>query len=102
MNRVAAKIAYKPVGLVLGLAASAVSGVVFRQAWKAIAGTDQPPDARDPARDWTEVLLAAALQGAIFALVRAAVDRAGAAGVGHAMGDWPTRDRKPSRVTVPV
>ena len=61
-----------------------------------------PPDARDPTRDWTEVLLAAALQGAIFALVRAAVDRAGAAGVGHAVGDWPTRDRKPSRVTVPV
>lgn len=98
----AARLAYKPVGLILGTVASAVSAAAFRQLWKRIGGTDQAPDARDPSRDWAEVLLAAALQGAIFAFVRAAVERAGAAGVGRAVGDWPTRDRKPERSRVPI
>jgi hypothetical protein len=92
MNRVAAKIAYKPVGLLLGLAASAIAAAAFRGVWKQIAGTDHLPDARDPDYDWVEVVLAAALQGAIFAGVRAAVDRAGAAGVGRATGEWPHRE----------
>lgn len=40
---------------------------------------DDAPDATDEHRTWQEVLLAAALQGAIFAVFKAAVDRAGAA-----------------------
>jgi hypothetical protein len=35
------------------------------------------------------VLVASALQGMIFALVRAAVDRGGAAGVRRITGTWP-------------
>jgi hypothetical protein len=101
MNKFAAKLAYKPVGFLLGMAASAASTAAFRQVWKRIGGTDQAPDARDPTRDWVEVVLAAALQGAIFAGVRAAVDRAGAAGVGRAVGDWPSQNgrRRPGRVS---
>ncbi len=38
---------------------------------------------------WGEVLTAAALQGAIFAVVKAAVDRGGAAGVRRLTGEWP-------------
>lgn len=102
MNRAAARLAYKPVGLLLGVAASAVSAAVFRQIWKRIGGSDQVPDARDPTRAWAEVLLAAALQGAIFASVRAVVERAGAASVGRATGDWPTRNEKPNRTTVSI
>ena len=95
MSRLAATLTYKPVGLLLGVAASAVSTAAFRQVWKRIGGSEQFPDARDPDRDWAEVLLAAALQGAIFAFIRAAVDRAGAVGVARTTGDWPTRNRKP-------
>ena len=36
-----------------------------------------------------EVLAAAALQGAIFAVVKAAVDRGGAVGVQKLTGEWP-------------
>ena len=102
MNRTAVNLAYKPVGLVLGMVASAASAAAFRQVWKRIGGTEQAPDARDPTRDWAEVLLGAALQGAIFAFTRAAVDRAGAVSVGRAIGDWPTRNRKPCRSSVPI
>jgi hypothetical protein len=102
MNRVGARLAYKPVDLILGAVASAVSAAAVRQIWKRIGGAEQPPDVRDPTHGWAEVLLAAAIQGAIFAFVRAAADRAGAASVARVAGDWPTRNRKPSRVNVPI
>ncbi len=90
MSRVAAKVAYKPVGIALGMAAGAVSGAVFRQVWRRVGGSDQPPRATDENRDWMEILLAAAIQGAIFAVVKAASDRVGRVGVRRALGDWPS------------
>ena len=62
---------------------------MFKQAWRAIAGEDDAPNATDQDRGWTEVLVAAALQGAIFAIVKAAVDRGGAEGVKRLTGEWP-------------
>jgi hypothetical protein len=86
---VAKKIAYKPVGLLAGAAAGLIAGFVFKQTWRAIAGDDDTPDATDEQRGWTEVLVAAALQGAIFAIVKAAVDRGGAEGMKKLTGEWP-------------
>ena len=85
----AVKIAYKPVGMLLGAGAGVISGVIFKQVWKLAGRDDDAPNATDRDRGWTEVLLAAALQGAIFAVVKAAVDRAGATGVQKATGQWP-------------
>jgi len=89
MSKLAAKVAYKPVGIVLGMVAGAVSGMLFKQVWRRIAQEDDAPAPTDEDRGWSEILLASALQGVIFALVKAAVDRAGAAGVRKATGDWP-------------
>jgi hypothetical protein len=83
------KIAYKPVGLLLGLGAGALAGFVFKEVWRLASGDDDAPNATDEDRGWGEVLAAAALQGAIFALVKAAVDRGGAAGVRKLTGQWP-------------
>jgi hypothetical protein len=83
------KLAYKPVGLVGGLVAGAVAAVVFKQLWRALAHDDETPEATDEERGWTEILLAATIQGAIFGLVKAAVDRAGATGVRSVTGRWP-------------
>lgn len=102
MNRLGARLAYKPVDLVLGAVASAVSAAAVRQVWKRLGGSEQPPDVRDPTRDWSEILLAAAIQGAIFAVIRAAADRASAVSVARVAGDWPSRNRKPSRANVPI
>ncbi|MFD6281314.1 DUF4235 domain-containing protein, partial [Streptomyces sp. NPDC060209] len=74
----ASKIAYKPVGMALGAAGGMIAGVAFKQAWKIIEGDGDAPDATDEDRSWQQILLAAALQGAIFAVVKAAVDRSGA------------------------
>ncbi|RKR86215.1 uncharacterized protein DUF4235 [Micromonospora pisi] len=84
------RLAYKPVGLLLGVAAGAVAGMVFKQVWKTAAGDDDAPNATDEERGWGEILAAAALQGAIFAVVKAAVDRSGAVAVRRATGNWPT------------
>ncbi|MEV6759136.1 DUF4235 domain-containing protein [Streptomyces sp. NPDC051105] len=85
----ASKIAYKPVGLALGAVSGVVAGAAFKQAWKMLGHDDDAPDATDEDRTWSEVLLAAALQGAIFAGVKAAVDRGGAAATRRLTGTWP-------------
>lgn len=83
------KIAYKPVGLVLGATSGMIAGAAFKQAWKILGRHDDAPDATDEHRTWQEVLTAAALQGAIFAVVKAAVDRAGAVTIRRLTGTWP-------------
>lgn len=83
------KLWYRPVGLVLGALAGAAAGFAFKQVWQVVAGEPDAPDATDEERGWGEVLVAAALQGAIFAVVKAAVDRGGAAGVRRLTGNWP-------------
>jgi predicted metal-dependent enzyme (double-stranded beta helix superfamily) len=89
MSRTVNKIAYKPVGILLGVAAGALAGALFKQAWKLAGNDDDAPNATDEDRGWGEILLAAALQGAIFAVVKAAVDRGGASGVRRLTGEWP-------------
>ncbi|WP_030772323.1 DUF4235 domain-containing protein [Streptomyces sp. NRRL F-2664] len=85
----ASKIAYKPIGLALGATSGMIAGAAFKQAWKMISHDGDAPDATDEDRTWREVLIAAALQGAIFAVVKAAVDRAGAATTRRLTGTWP-------------
>ncbi|WP_410814121.1 DUF4235 domain-containing protein [Micromonospora sp. 067-2] len=89
MSKSIGRVAYKPVGVLLGIAAGTVAGAIFRQVWKATAGDGEAPNATDEDRGWGEILAAAALQGAIFAVVRAAVDRGGAVSVRRMTGQWP-------------
>ncbi|MET7363147.1 DUF4235 domain-containing protein [Streptomyces sp. NPDC005562] len=83
------KVLYKPLGMAFGMLGGLAASAVFNRTWKAVAGEDDAPDAHDEDRGWGEILAAAALQGAIFAVVRAAVDRGGAIGVRRVTGRWP-------------
>ncbi|MFK8907543.1 DUF4235 domain-containing protein [Streptomyces sp. YS-3] len=85
----ASKIVYKPVGLALGAVSGLLASALFKQAWKALGHDEDAPDATDEERTWSEVVLAAALQGAIFATVKAAVDRGGATATRRLTGTWP-------------
>ncbi|MEY2477403.1 MAG: hypothetical protein QOG87_2718 [Actinomycetota bacterium] len=84
-----AKLAYRPIGLIAGILAGAVSGAVFKQVWKHIADEDDAPGALQSEYSMREVVLAAAIQGAIFAATKAAIDRAGARGFKQLTGSWP-------------
>jgi hypothetical protein len=84
------KLLYKPVGMLFGILGGMLAAAIFKQVWKLVTGGgDDAPDATDEERGWREVLPAAALQGAIFAVVKAAVDRGGATGVRRLTGTWP-------------
>ncbi|EOM75632.1 DUF4235 domain-containing protein [Rhodococcus rhodnii] len=74
------KALYKPLSLGTSVVGGIVAGAVFNQVWKRVSTNSDTPDPKDLQRSIGEVLLAAALQGVVFAVVRAAVDRAGARG----------------------
>jgi hypothetical protein len=83
------KLLYKPVGIMVSVMGGLIAGMIFKRVWKITAGEDEAPKATDEQRGWREVLLASALQGAIFALVKAAVDRGAAEGTRKLTGVWP-------------
>lgn len=83
------KILYKPFSIAFSVAGGVAAGIVFKQIWKRLSGEDDAPQATSQEYGWGEVLAAAALQGAIFAVVKAAIDRGGAVGVRRITGDWP-------------
>jgi len=85
----AARLAYRPVGLLSGLAAGAVAGAIFKQVWKRVARQDDAPDALQSEYTLARVIVAATIQGAIFAAVKATVDRLGAQGFQKLTGEWP-------------
>ncbi|PAZ10173.1 hypothetical protein CLM62_42785 [Streptomyces sp. SA15] len=85
--------AYQPIGFVLGWSSGWLAGLAFRKTWMAIRHEEDAPDALDRDRGWGEILLAAAIQGAIFAAVRSAVDRTGAKAIERRTGVWPTGEK---------
>lgn len=83
------RLLYKPLGIFFGVAGGMVGGVIFKQVWKRVAHEDDAPAALESEYGWKEILPAAALQGAIFGVVKAATDRAGAKAFERATGEWP-------------
>ncbi|HLU57871.1 MAG TPA: DUF4235 domain-containing protein [Pseudonocardia sp.] len=76
-----AKLGYKPIGLLFGLIGGMLAGKLFAAVWKRISDEDEAPQPLSDDYSTREVLLAATLQGAIFGLVKTAVDRYGLKGV---------------------
>lgn len=84
-----AKLAYKPLATLVSVVAGIVATRLFAKVWTLVTDQDDAPQATQRDRTWQEVLGAAALEGAIFGLVKAALDRAGAKGFERATGTWP-------------
>jgi F0F1-type ATP synthase membrane subunit c/vacuolar-type H+-ATPase subunit K len=84
-----AKVVYRPVGLIGGLAAGALSGIIVKQVWKRVAKKDDAPQALQSEYSLTQIILAAALQGLVFAVVKALIDRGGARAFQRVTGEWP-------------
>ncbi|GHF05564.1 membrane protein [Amycolatopsis deserti] len=80
------KLLYKPLNLAVSALGGILAGMLFKQAWKAVTGEDNAPEATSGDYSTKEVLTAAVLQGAIFGGVKAAVDRAGAKAFTKATG----------------
>jgi len=83
------KVLYKPMGMLVSVLGGLLAGAIFKQVWKVAFKEDDAPKATDADRSWREILMAATLQGAIFGLVKAAVDRGTAEGTRKVTGVWP-------------
>lgn len=80
---------YRPLGLLFGALGGVAASAVFSVVWQHLSGEDEAPHPTDPDYSWQEVLVAAAVQGAIFGLVKAAIDRGGAKGWERLTGVYP-------------
>jgi Protein of unknown function (DUF4235) len=89
------KLLYKPVSMLVSVLGGLLAGAIFKQVWKLAAGEEEAPKATDARRGYGEALLAAALQGAIFALVKAALDRGAAQATRKVTGFWPGEGGEP-------
>lgn len=86
-----ARILYRPFGLTSSIVGGLVAGRVFKQVWKRATPGDRAdaPKALESEYSFRQVVLAAAAQGAVFAMVKAAVDRGGARLFQRWTGEWP-------------
>jgi len=83
------KLLYKPVNLIASMLSGLLAHLIFKTVWKIIGRGDDAPKPSDEQQGWGEILLAATLQGAIFAVVKAAFDRGAAEATLKLTGTWP-------------
>jgi hypothetical protein len=76
-----------------GIIAGMLGRRVFSAAWGMIDEESEPPQPGDRSAKWLEVMLALALQGAIFSASRGIVDRALRSAVSWLTGFWPGERR---------
>ncbi|MFC5063167.1 DUF4235 domain-containing protein [Actinomycetospora atypica] len=86
-----AKILYRPVGLASSILGGLLANAIFRRVWQRAAPGEapDPPRALDSGSSLRTILLAAGLQGAIFAVVKVVIDRGGARAFQRWSGEWP-------------
>ncbi len=86
-----AKILYKPVGITSSIIAGVIAGRLVQVTWKHATPGDaaDPPQPLESEYRMREVLAAAALQGAVFSLVKAITQRGGARLFERWTGEWP-------------
>lgn len=86
-----AKILYRPVGIVSSIVGGLIASLLFKQVWKRLAPADHadPPGPLQSEYPFKEILVAALVQGAIYSVVKAVIQRQGARGFERATGEWP-------------
>lgn len=87
-----AKLLFTPVSILAGLAAGAVSRKLFDQIW-GLVDEDEPPESKHREVPWAKMLVAAAIQGAIFRGVKAATDHYSRQAFARTTGTWPGEER---------
>lgn len=86
-----AKILYRPWGLVASLLGGLIAGQIFQKVWQKLDpdSSEDPPKPLESEYRLRKILIAAAVQGAIFTVVRALINRGGARVFERWTGEWP-------------
>lgn len=86
-----AKVLYRPIGLLSSVLGGVIAGALFKQIWQRAAPGEKsdPPRPLETSYPFKEILLAAAIQGAIYSVVKTVIDRQGARLFEKWTGEWP-------------
>jgi Protein of unknown function (DUF4235) len=82
------KFLFLPFSILAGLLAGLIGRKVFDQVWGLI-DEEEPPDSKHLEISWGKLLLAAAVQGAIFRAVKEATDHGSRRAFMNLTGTWP-------------
>ena len=86
------KVLFTPVGILAGLAAGFAGKVAFDQIWKLI-DEEEPPEPEHREASMVKLVLALAIQGAIFRAVRGIAEHGARRGFQRWSGQWPGEAR---------
>ena len=86
------KFLFIPVSVGTGLAAGFVAKKIFDQVWE-LFDAEEPPDSKYREIDVRKLLAAAAVQGAIFRVVKEASDHYGRRASRTSPASWPGEER---------
>jgi Protein of unknown function (DUF4235) len=86
------KLLFTPISILGGLIAGFVAKKIFDQLWGLI-DEEEPPDSQHRDIDWGKLLIAAAIQGAIFRAVKEASDHYSRRAFAGVTGSWPGEER---------
>ncbi len=89
-----AKVLFIPVSVIGGLIAGFLSKKIFDQVWGLI-DKEEPPDSKYRDIAWPKLILAGAIQGAIFRAVKEASDHASRQAFYKSTGAWPGKKGEP-------
>ena len=86
------KFVFMPVSIGAGLLAGVVAKKIFNQIWS-LVDEEEPPDSKHRDIDWPKLIIAAAVQGAIFRAMKEATDHASRRAFARTTGKWPGEER---------
>jgi hypothetical protein len=87
-----AKVLFIPVSIGGGLLAGFFAKKIFDQVWGLI-DAEEPPDSKHRDIAWGKLLVAAAIQGAIFRAMKEATDHYSRRAFARTSGTWPGEER---------
>jgi uncharacterized protein DUF4235 len=86
------KFLFIPIGVVGSILAGAVGKKVFEKVW-ALIDEEEPPDPKHREISVPKMVVATALEGAIFRAVRSLADHGSRRTFAHVAGFWPGEER---------
>jgi Protein of unknown function (DUF4235) len=87
-----AKMFFIPVSIGAGLLAGFISRKIFDQIW-GLVDEEEPPDSKHRDIEWSRLLLAGAIQGAIFRVIKESIDHGSRRAFYRTTGSWPGEER---------